>query len=126
VSNNPYSSPAAAEATSQRLPSAIVGVRHIYANVVLFAVMLVGYGVFDGLYVMQGQPHGTHFDAIGPILGFLAIVTIYAVNWQLTYTSRWKLRLIVAAGVATAAVAVGIVPWALLGLWFHGRIGGTL
>ncbi len=104
----------------------MVGVRHIYANAGLFVILFIGNVVFDGLYVVLGQPHGSVFDALAPVLGFLAIAAIYSVNWWLTHTSRWGLRMVVAAGVAMVAVAVGFIPYVLLGLWFHFRIGGTL
>lgn len=126
VSSNPYISPEAVTPSPPPDVPNIVGLRHLCANIALFALVLIGGTILDAIDVMVGQPHENGFDYLGPILGFLVIGTVYSVNWRLTYTNNWRLRSIIAAGLTLVATAVGFVPYGLYIIWFHLHIGGTL
>jgi uncharacterized membrane protein len=106
----------------------IVGtaMRHVIANLLLFIAYCGSLMLLDWNYVRRGQPHDSMLEPLVAAFLWTSLPLACFVNWKLLSIANPKNRLVMGIVLGLAAFVVGYVLCALIGIYFHLWIGGTL
>lgn len=100
--------------------------RHLIANLLLFIAYCGAGMLLDWAYVMRGQPYGSWLEQLGNVFLWTSLPIACFVNWKLLSIVNPKRRMIAGLLLGLTVFAISLVPYCLIGLYFHLWIGGTL